>query len=139
MLALNCSVTVTVTEAPDGAVILTGSGGGGGAAATAGSGAGGGGTAGTDVVGEAVIAEFEEFGAADVPSGLALCVGAGAGVELLHPLKNRVDERAKLAARYIVFKRMVFSGRNDLIGEAVYSDRLVFFLENCPKNRGSTE
>lgn len=35
----------------------------------------------------------------------------------MHPLK--IKETAKLAARYIDFARMVFSGRNDLISVAV--------------------
>ncbi|WP_433964813.1 hypothetical protein [Tunturiibacter gelidiferens] len=119
MLALSCSVTVTVTVVPVGAVNLTGGGGGGGgsgAAATAGSGAGAGGTAGIPVVGDTAgvtgaVAALDEVGVAGVPSGFWLCVGAGvgAGVELLHPLKSKVAERAKLAARYIDFTGMVFS------------------------------
>src|SRR5438309_4255525 len=100
LLALNCSVTVTTTAVPAGTVNLTGSGGGGGAAATA-AGAGVPGARAGSVLGAAAFGEPAGGGAAGaaLPSGFALwtgvLAGAGAGVELLHPLKISVDERAK--------------------------------------------
>jgi hypothetical protein len=62
-------------------------------------------------------------------------VGAGAaGVELLHPPRNRAAERARLVARDIDFTRIIFSGHWDLISSSIYMDRLAFFGESCPQN-----
>ena len=71
----------------------------------------------------AVVGAAEPAGAAEgavVPSVLALlgagaAAGAGSGVELLHPLKIRVAERAKLAANARNFSRMVVSVESNLL------------------------
>jgi hypothetical protein len=80
----------------------------------------------------AVVGEVGGGATGVVLSGEELWVGAGAGVELLHPLKNKVAERAKLAARYIDFTRIVFSGNSNPDFEVIYMDRLAFFGESCP-------
>ncbi len=95
-LALNCSVTVTVTAAPAGAVSVTGGGGGveqhqqpeRQQAAEAQ-------VASQEPLLEVVRESWRSLAkspvqrAGAVPSGVALWVGVGAGVELLHPPRNR--------------------------------------------------
>jgi len=108
-LAANRSVIVTVTDPPAGAVTLTGGGGGAGAGAAAVTGASGA-TAGAEAgaVAGAAAGAAEPAGApagAGAGSELALpgagaaAGAAGAGCELLHPLKIKIVERAKFAAK----------------------------------------
>src|SRR6202035_2817092 len=107
---------VTTTGVPAGAVNLTGCGGGGGEAEPTGIGAVAsvpGATAGAPLGVPAEPAELAGGAAgATLPSGFALCAGApavagaGAGVELLHPPRISVAERAKLATKMRDFSRM---------------------------------
>ena len=118
MLALNCSVIVTTTGVPVGAVSFTGSGGGGGGAASwDGAGAGGGpciaGVPGAGAAFDAggAAAEVGEFAGGGavwevVPSEFKLWFGAAGGGELLHPPRNRATERAKAVAKGNDFERI---------------------------------
>ena len=123
-LAASRSVIVTVTEAPARAVTCTGGGGTGGAGAgaaavagaagaTAGAAFDAGGAAGATAGAAAGVAEFVGAAAGGAAAGSELALlgagvaaGAGAGVELLHPLKIRDAERAKLVAKTRNLSRM---------------------------------